>query len=100
MALLGTVVVAVVGRLGRLLAVLGFILSREFGLVFGVADKALGVGAVVLVAPIAFGLELCDLFGVALRADFFRHAVLVAPPAVVAVATVRMARSAFSRWGR
>lgn len=91
MVLLGVVIVAVFAWLGGLLAVLCLVLGGEFRLVFGVANKALGVGTVVLVAPIALGLELRNLLGVTASAYLFRHSVLVAPPAVVAVTTVRVA---------
>jgi hypothetical protein len=44
--------------LWRLLAVLGFVLYREFGLLLSMADKALRIGTVVFIAPIALGLEV------------------------------------------
>jgi hypothetical protein len=69
--------------LGGLPAVFGFVLSGKFGLLLGVADKALRVGPLVLLAPIPFGFEIANERHVATRTDFLRDAVLVAPPAVM-----------------
>jgi len=52
------VLVVIAFRLGRLLAVFGFVSSGELGFFFRMANEALGIGAVVLFAPIAFGLEI------------------------------------------
>jgi hypothetical protein len=89
---LRAVLVVIAFRLGRLLAVLGFVLSGELGFLLWMANEALGLGAVVLLAPIAFGLEIGDQLGVAAGTDFFRNAVLVAPPAFMFVAGFRNVR--------
>ena len=47
------------------LAIFCFVLGGEFGFFFGVADKALRVGAVVLFAPIAFSFEIAGELDVA-----------------------------------
>jgi hypothetical protein len=49
------------------------------------ANEALGIGALVVFAPIAFGFEVGDELEIAAGADFFRDAVLVAPPGAVGV---------------
>src|SRR6185503_17534366 len=72
--------------LGRLLAVLSFVLRREAGLELGVADEALRIGAFVLVAPVAFALEFGGQVAVAQCANLFRHTVGIAPPGAVDMA--------------
>src|SRR3989304_9493258 len=72
-------------RLGWLLAVLGFVERGELGFFLRMAGEALGVGPGVLVAPRALGFEIGRELRAAQRARLFRHAVLVAPPAGVAM---------------
>ena len=71
------------GWLGRLLAELGFVKCRKLLFTGRIADKALRFGAVVFLAPVAFGLELVGRLGAAHAAFFFRHTVFDAPPARV-----------------
>jgi hypothetical protein len=81
------IVVAITFRLRRLLAVLGFILCGELSFLLRMANEALGIRSVVLFAPVALDLEVSNKFCVATGAHFFGNAVLVAPPAVVVVAS-------------
>jgi hypothetical protein len=68
-----------------LLAVFSFVLCREIAFLLRMANEALRIGPVVLFAPIALGFEIGNELDVAPGTDFFRHAVLVTPPAVVVV---------------
>src|SRR5207237_6256154 len=62
--------------LRRLLAVLGFVQCRELRFQVRMADKALRVGPVVLLAPVSLRLEVGRHLGVALRAHRFLNALL------------------------
>ena len=72
--------------LRRFLPFAGFVLLGEPSFEFGVAEEALRVGPVVLLAPVPLLLEVGGDFGTALCADVLGDAVLGAPPASMLVA--------------
>jgi hypothetical protein len=67
-------------RLRWLLAILGDVLSGKLLLQVWMADEALRVGPVMLLAPIAFLLEVGSDLAAALCADLFGHTMFIAPP--------------------
>jgi hypothetical protein len=56
------------------------------------ADEALGIGPIVLLAPISLFLEFRGDLGVAQGADIFGNTVFGAPPAAVLVTSVFLCR--------
>src|SRR5439155_21306302 len=72
-------------RLGRLLPVLGLVFGGKLGFFLRMADEALRIGPVVLLAPVAFRFALGGVLGVTLAADLLPDAVLVTPFAAVVV---------------
>src|SRR5688572_12426187 len=86
------VAVPTLARLRRWLAILRLITRGELGLQLRMANKALRIGPLVLLAPIALLLKLGRQFRIAQAALFFRHAVLAAPPAIMRMARGRLCR--------
>src|SRR5262249_33946367 len=69
----------------RFRAIFRAVLRRELVSQLRIALEALGLGAVVIFTPVALLLKISRQFRIALPTDFFRHTVLIAPPAFMVV---------------